>query len=145
MQDEFKKIVEINGIKIEVDLRNAKVISNFKVGDKVKILIKEYSSYYSYPGSIIGFDNFSMLPTIIVAYLKSEYLTADIKYVYINSETKDIEIVSANPHEISFSKEEIIKKFDCEILSFESKIKETNIKKELFVAQFGKYFNIEDK
>ena len=55
---EQKRIIEVNGVKMEIDLRNAKVVENYKVGDYVKVLIKEYNSYKSYIGNIIGFDNF---------------------------------------------------------------------------------------
>ena len=40
---EEKRIIEVNGIKMEVDLRNAKRIDQFKVGDSVKVLVKSYS------------------------------------------------------------------------------------------------------
>ena len=33
-----KKIVEVNGIKLEVDMRYAKRIDEFRVGDTVKVL-----------------------------------------------------------------------------------------------------------
>ena len=35
---EEKRIVEIDGVKIEVDLRTAKRIDTFAVGDNVKVL-----------------------------------------------------------------------------------------------------------
>ena len=34
------RVIEINGIKVEVDLRTAKQINQYKVGDNVKLLIK---------------------------------------------------------------------------------------------------------
>ena len=40
---EEKRIVEIDGVKIEVDLRTAKRVDSYKVGDNVKILEKEKS------------------------------------------------------------------------------------------------------
>ena len=40
-----KKIVEIDGIKLEIDMRTAKRIDQFKVGDKVKILVKKYDTF----------------------------------------------------------------------------------------------------
>ena len=41
MADE-KRIIEIDGMKVEVDLRHAKRVDTFKVGDNVKILDKSY-------------------------------------------------------------------------------------------------------
>lgn len=62
--DNQKTIVEINGIKLEVDLRTAKRVEEYKVGDMVKVLKKEYGdSYKSYAGMIVGFDAFVALPT----------------------------------------------------------------------------------
>ena len=75
---EQKRIIEVNGVKMEIDLRNAKVVENYKVGDYVKVLIKEYNSYKSYIGNIIVFDNFEKTPTIVIAYLKNEYSSSTI-------------------------------------------------------------------
>lgn len=44
--EEYKKIVEINGIKMEVDMRHAKTIDTYKIGDRVKVLVKQYSDTY---------------------------------------------------------------------------------------------------
>lgn len=41
---ESKRIIEINGVKLDVDLSQCKVVENYKVGDAVKVLVKEYSS-----------------------------------------------------------------------------------------------------
>ena len=35
---EEKRLVEINGIKMEVDMRSARRVDTFKVGDNVKVL-----------------------------------------------------------------------------------------------------------
>ena len=40
MSDEQKRIVEIGGVKIEVDLRTAKRVDSYRVGDPVKVLTK---------------------------------------------------------------------------------------------------------
>ena len=40
---EEKRIIDINGMKMEVDLRTAKRIDTFKVGDNVKVLATEYN------------------------------------------------------------------------------------------------------
>ena len=67
---------------MEIDLRQAKVINNFKVGDTIKVLIKQYSEYKSNVGMIVGFDEFQKLPTIVIAYLDIDYSAASIKFVY---------------------------------------------------------------
>lgn len=94
-----KHIVEINGVKLEVDLRTAKRIENYKVGDPVKVLTKHYGdNYKSNVGVIVGFDAFVALPTITIMYVEQEYNNAEIKFVALNSNTKDIEI--APMHEL---------------------------------------------
>lgn len=40
---EERRIVEINGVKIEVDMRTAKRVDSFRVGDNVKVLDKDYN------------------------------------------------------------------------------------------------------
>ena len=113
-----KQIIEINGIKMEVDLRHAKRIDHFAVGDSIKILVKEgYSGddFKSYIGTIIGFDEFEKTPTIVIAYLKTDYGSGDIKYVYYNSKTKDVEICPLNDWDIPVTKQQILDRFDSEI------------------------------
>ena len=68
---EEKRIIDINGMKMEVDLRTAKRIDTFKVGDNVKVLATEYNGTHSIkPGVITDFAMFKDLPTIVVAVLK---------------------------------------------------------------------------
>jgi len=136
-----KRIIEINGIKMEVDLRDAKVVENYKVGDNIKVLVKDYgSSYKSYVGTIIGFDNFEKLPTVVIAYLKTEYGSGDIKYLYFNNETTDAEITQLNDWDIPITKTEILNRFDKEVATKEMEIKDIQNKKTLFETLFGKYF-----
>lgn len=141
MQEEQKQIIEINGIKMEVDLRHAKVIDQYKVGDSIKVLLNEYGEKYkSYIGTIIGFDNFEKHPTIVIAYLKTEYSSATIDYVYFNSETKDVEITALNDWDIPVTKAQVIEKMDKMIESKANEIKEVEQKKALFERLFGQYF-----
>lgn len=137
---EEKRIIEINGVKMEIDLRQAKVVDNFKVGDTVKVLIKGYSDYKSHVGMIVGFDEFKNLPTIIIAYLAIEYSDTAIKFVYLNNESKDIEICPINDWDVPYSKQQIIDKLDKEIIKKEEELREIKSKKELFLSMFGKYF-----
>ena len=138
--DENKKIIEVNGIKMEIDMRTVKVIDNFRIGDTIKVLVKGYSDYQSHPGIIVGFDNFKKLPTIIIAYIDAKYSSADLKFVYYNSETKDTEICAANPSDMPIEKQGIIDRMDKEIHDFETKITEVQAKKNYFNHHFNKYF-----
>jgi len=141
-----KKIIEINGVKLEVDMREAREISSYKVGDKVKLLVKEYSSYQPYFGTIVGFDNFQNLPTITVAYLKTDYNGADIKFAYINAKSSDkdsnfvAEICPARDVDAVLEKGTIVEQFDKQILKAREQVNELERKKKFFLDNFGKYF-----
>ena len=138
--EDTKRIVEINGVKMEVDLREARTIDAFRVGDKVKVLVKQYSSYESFPGMIIGFDEFKNLPTIVVAYVESKYSTADIKFVYINAETQDTEICPANRLDLPVSEATVIDLFNRDIQKRRQEIEELERKRDYFTQNFNKYF-----
>jgi ribosomal protein L19 len=140
--EENIRTIEINGVKFEVDLRHAKKIENFKIGDKVKILKKEYSdNYTSYHGVIVGFDNFESLPTIIIVYLKQDYSGVDLQFAYINSKSKDIEVCAdANDVSIELDKAEVVGKLNKEIEKKQSEIEDIERKKSYFLAKFGMFF-----
>ena len=135
-----KRIIEVNGVKLEIDLRTAKRIDTFKVGDSVKVLKKQYSDYKSYLGMIVGFDEFEKLPTLIVAYLSPEYSSASIEFVYFNSESKDVEICGVNEWDIPYSKSDILEKMNREISKKEEEVRELKQKLNYFTNMFGRYF-----
>lgn len=144
MENAETRIIEINGIKMEVDLRNVKVIENYKVGDSIKVLVKKYSdNYESHIGTIIGFDNFEKHPTVVIAYLNITYNEAKIEFLYFNSETKDVEITSLNNWDIPIKKIDVIKRMDKEIDTKEKEMNDIIAKKNVFEKMFGKYFEQE--
>lgn len=131
--------IEINGIKMEIDERYCKVIEQYKVGDSVKVLVKEYSdTYTSYPGTICGFNNFQSRPTIVVAYVKQSYSEVDLKFVEICKDTKDIEIAPATDDVIKFSKEKAIEMFDRMLAAKRLEVEALLSKKNHFIEMFGK-------
>lgn len=139
--EETKRIIKIHGEKFEIDLREAKKIENFKVGDKVKILKKGYGeSYEAYPGLIIGFEPFKNTPTIVIAYLKTEYSSADICFIYFNAKSEDIEICPMEVFDMPIEKAQVIDKFNKEILSKEDEVAKIKAKRDYFIKMFGKYF-----
>lgn len=135
-----KQIVEINGMKFEVDMYSAKIISEYKIGDKVNVLIKEYSERVVCPGIIVGFDNFKELPTITIAYLKIGYNEATIKFAYFNSESKEIDIAPCRESDLIFNKSDVIKKMDREISAKEKEVEDLIRKKNYFLENFTKHF-----
>ena len=140
---ETTKIIEINGVKMEIDLRTAKVIDNYKVGDNIKILVKDYENFKSYLGTIIGFDEFEKTPTIVIAYLKTSYGAASVEFVYYNSKTKDVEICPLNNWDLPVSKQQVLDRFDAEIERKKNELSEMEQKRKMFLTLFGKYFENE--
>lgn len=143
--NEGKRIIEINGIKIEVDLRTAKRIDEFKVGDNVKLLKKSNSSYEVLAGVIIDFVNFKELPTIQVATFRSDYWGTKIEFINFNAETKDIEMCAVSEHELILEKNRVVDKLNAEIEKKKSELDEIVTKKEYFLKHFSKYFKDEIK
>ena len=136
-----KQIVEINGVKLEIDLTEAKVINNYKIGDNIKVLIKDYSTYESHVGAIIGFDNFKNLPSINIAYVKTKYDSAEVRMITYNNESKDVEICPlSNPAEINFDKANITDLLQREILKKEEELAECKYKLKYFLTSFNKSF-----
>ena len=82
-----KRIVEIDGVKIEVDLRTAKRVDTYKVGDNVKILDKQYSDYKVKPGIIVDFAEFQELPTMVIAVFNEGTWVSSpsIEFIYYNA------------------------------------------------------------
>jgi len=138
MENENKKIVEINGVKIEVDLRTAKTVQTYKVGDKVKLLKKAYQGWDVCAGIIISFDEFKSLPTVVVAYIDGSY-SADLKFANINSETKETEIAPAGD-DFVIEKNEVIRRMDNMIKETQLKLDDLIAKKEYFTKKFNAYF-----
>lgn len=137
---EGKRIIEVGGVKLEVDLRHARVVENFKIGDNVKVLIKTYGdSFKSHPGIIVGFDNFKERPTIVVAYVEDGY-SADIKMLYINRDTKDAEFCLMTRDELVIDKGSVLQGFDRQIAAKQAEIASINEKRLYFTERFGRYF-----
>jgi hypothetical protein len=133
-----KRIIEINGVKMEVDLRNAKTVSSYKVGDTIKVLKKGYSGYDVHFGVIIGFTEFKKLPTVEILYLKDNYSSADIDFLCYNAETEDVEIAPVHPYETLFSEASIVEKLDKQISNKEEELRTLRAKKAAFLQHFGK-------
>jgi len=132
--------IEVNGIKLEVDLRTARRIESYRVGDRVKILIKDYSGYTPHPGVIVGFDAFEHLPTITVAYLDVGYSKAEIKFAYINSQTEETEITT-DAGDILVDKTEVTSLIEKEIARKRDELEDLERKRAYFESHFARYFS----
>lgn len=141
--NENKRIIEINGIKLEVDLTSARRIDEFKVGDTVKVLDNRNDKNEVRTGVITDFANFKDLPTIIVAIYKcgTYWDKPTIEFISYNSDTEGIEIVGVSAEEIIVSRETIVQKFDDEIARKRDELNDLVIKRDTFVKYFGKGSN----
>lgn len=134
--DENIRVIEINGIKMEVDLRTVKQINSYKVGDKVRVLIKGYSDWKTYSGIIVGFDNFVNRPTIVVAYIDYDKLS----FTYLNNDSKDVEIAPLVDNHITLEKSSVLNTMNREITKKEAEVEDLKAKKEYFIKYFDSYF-----
>jgi hypothetical protein len=140
MADEGKTVIEINGVKMEVDLRTARVVDNYRVGDTVKVLRKEYGGYAVDYAAIINFTAFEKLPTIELLAVDRG---GDVRYQSFNAETKDIEIAPLNKLEVQFDYETITGKLNRQIETKEKELREARTKAQAFHGAFGKIFGEE--
>lgn len=140
MDTDNKRIVEIGGVKVEYDLRTAKQVDVFKVGDPVKLLVKDYDSHKVKYGVIIDFANFKELPSIVVAYLDG-WDNDQIRFEHINTESKAVQIAPCSEDEISIDKHGIESKIDNKISKLKSEIEELQENKRIFRKRFGEMFN----
>lgn len=141
--EESKRIIEIDGVKVEIDLRIAKRVDSFKVGDNIKILDKEYDTYKVKPGIIVDFAEFQELPTIVIAVFEegSWSSTPNISFIYYNKNTsKKVEIVSCSEDEIKVSKEGVIERFEREIQKKKNEYEDLKNKLEYFKTHFLKVY-----
>ncbi len=133
---ESKKIIEINGVKMEVDLRKAKTVSEYKVGDSIKVLMKDYSGYTIHHGTIIGFTEFDRLPTIEILYVNDNYSLAEVNFLAFNEKTTDVEIAPCHEYELNFSAGELLGKIDRQIIQKEEEVRNLKSRREAFLRYF---------
>ena len=133
--------IEIKGVKFEVDMSTAKKVEEFRVGDKVKVLQKTYGDKYEIrPGIIIGFEWFETHPTITIAYLEMDYSGAEIKFLYYNNESTEVEISHTDNMELIVEPADVYKKIADDIQSKELEIEGLKRKREYFKNNFKVYF-----
>jgi hypothetical protein len=135
-------IIEVNGVKLEVDLRTAKRVDQLRIGDRVKCLAKNYNGMSTHAGVVVGFEPFPSLPTIVVAYLDTGYASGTLKFQSFNKETKDFEIVSdLDNNALEVDKASILAGFAREEAKLEQDLQNVRDKRNFFLAHFGRYFN----
>ncbi len=137
-----KQLIEINGVKMEVDLRYARRIENIVVGSRVKVLHKTYGeSYEVMHGVVIGFEPFTKLPTIIIACAKVSYNEAKVEFLYYNAKTEGVEIVLAIDEDVAaLDKNDFINQCNREIDKKKLEIDELEARKKFFLDKFNCYW-----
>ena len=136
-------IIEINGVKMEADIRSAKRIDILKVGTRVKVLKKEYSDKFKVcHGIVIGFEPFKRLPTITIAYMMTEYADANLEFLYYNKDTSsDFEIVVAldKDNEV-LDRNRMVELMDSKINKLKDETFDLEQKKKFFLDKFKTYW-----
>ena len=141
MSEELQ-VIEINGVKLEVDMRHAKRIDHLVVGSKVKVLTKStYGEPKVYPGVVVGFEPFKEMPTIIVCYLEHSYNSASLEFAYVNTKSADkYEIVASIDDDLPVDKADVLTRMDRELEKKREEIDDLLRKRGYFLAHFNKYF-----
>lgn len=144
MSNETTTIIEVNGVKMEVDLRQARVVhENLRVGSKVKVLEKGgYSGPTVYAGVVVGFELFHDFPTIIVAFVKTGYSNPGIEFAYINSKSAEKwDMVPSMDDDLPVQKGDILSHFDREIEKKRAEMGDLEAKRDFFLRHFNHYFS----
>ena len=137
------RTVEINGIKLEFDERTATTVEQYRIGSKVKVLVKGYGDTYDlYPGVIVGFADFRELPCIEVLYVKPGFTTNTDPFtlVVINEKTEGIEIAPLNDLELLINRAQIVENFDASLRKQENELEDMRKKRDYFVEHFAQVF-----
>lgn len=140
------RIIEVSGQKFEVDLRSAKKVDTFRVGHKVKVLVKDYSGYRAFPGIICGIDAFKKLPTIVVCYIESVLYgdpKGEIKFAYINSASGDnYELCPMSEDDVVPNRDTVIGYFDRAAAVKRRELEDIEARKSYFLRQYGTAFGV---
>jgi hypothetical protein len=135
------RTVEINGIKLEIDERTARTVEQYRVGDRVKVLVKRYEQYTIYVGVIVGFADFAKLPSIEVMYLSTDSWDSDpLKFATLNEKNEDVELAPMNEAEIVLDRGDVVRRFDQEIRKRELALEDMQTKREYFISKFAAAF-----
>lgn len=134
------KLMEINGVKLEVDMRTAKKVESYKVGDPVKVLVKKYSDWKVCDGVIVEFCDFKELPTIVVAYLSESY-SPDLEFAYLNAASRELQLAPAGDALTPVDKGWVVRKLDDQIKAKQSEIESLEARKRFFLERFERYFS----
>lgn len=139
-----RRVIEIRGVKFDVDMREAITVESLKVGDRVSVLEKKYGDNFAcHSGVVVGFEPFKTLPTIILAYIESGYAGGEVKVVAFNDKTEGFEMVKS-VDDVLFDKEDAIRALDKKIAAAELVVTQAREAKRYFLEHFGAYWKEAD-
>jgi hypothetical protein len=140
-----KRIIEVQGVKIEVDTRDITVIDTYRIGQNVKVLIKTYNDWKLFHAVIIGFYPFNNLPTITLAYLDPSYGDEKVKFIALNKDSKDVELCPAAELDLELDKKDILDSMDRKIESIKQDLAKNVMQREFFLQRFDSIFKTPEK
>lgn len=137
-----KTIIEVNGVKLEVDMRYARRVDEIRIGDRVKVLKKQGygDGFVVAPGIIVGFEPFKQLPTIVVAYIEHDWQKAEIKFLHYNAALKDTEIVHAADEDFHVDRDALIARFDKQIAAKRAEVETIEEQRRYFETNFRAFW-----
>jgi hypothetical protein len=136
-----KTIIDVNGVRLEVDMRYARRVEELRIGSPVKILTKgTYGGGQVHPGIVVGFEPFKDLPTILVAYVEDSWNAAEVKVVAINSKQENFDLVAAVDLDFAVDKGAIINRFDRQIASKQREIDAIQEQRRYFETNFKAFW-----
>lgn len=134
------KIVEINGVKFEVDARTATLreLTTIRIGAKVKVLKDERVLY----GTVIGFEPFAENPVVVICYIDSQYYSSspDFKFLYYSAKSKEQIVISSEDDDAGIERDDVVNKIDKAIAQKQTEIQDLEDKKRYFLAKFKTYW-----
>lgn len=146
---EQKTIIEINGVKMEIDMRHAKIarVDTLTIGTRVKVLKKGYGDDYNvYGGIVVGFDAFERLPSIRIAYIKSGYGETPLDFIVFNATSKDIEIlIDDDTDDLGMNRDSALQSMDRAIESKRMELQKAIQSREFFLKHFGKALQLAEE
>jgi len=121
------KELQINGKTFKIN-QSVEIAEEYKLGDTVRILVKDYSEFVAYSGIIVAIDDFAKSPSVTVCYFTNGY-NPEVKFKTISGNEKDSEISKGGDFDDSLS-------FDTVISIFENKVLTKKGELESLVKQF---------
>ena len=139
-----KRIIEVHGVKIEVDTRDLKVIDTYRIGQNVKVLVKTYNDWKLFHAVITGFFPFNNLPTITLAYFDPAYGEDKVKFIALNKDSKDIELCPAAELDLELDKKDVLDSMDRKIESIKQDLAKQEMQRRFFLERFNSIFKTTD-